>query len=109
MNNACPASAAPPAGANISHSPYIELWLNMGKSRPNYFAPHVVKPRTVDWLGFTEKASAAIAVTNKLQINHQHQLQKHPDELLASSKSSAFLPLLCAGRAPSTQHRWPMA
>ena len=37
----------------------------MGKSRPNYVAPHVVKPPTVDWLGFTDKVSAAKAVTNK--------------------------------------------
>ena len=50
---------------NISHSPEIELGVNMGKHRPNYVAPHVVKPPTVDWLGFTDKVSAAIAVTNK--------------------------------------------
>ena len=30
------------------HSPDIELGVNMGKCRPNYVAPHVVKPPTVD-------------------------------------------------------------
>ena len=50
---------------HISYSPDIELGVNMGKRRPNYVAPHVVKPPTVDWLGFTDQVSAAIAVTNK--------------------------------------------
>ena len=52
---------------HISYSPDIELGVNMGKRslRPNYVAPHVVKPPTVDWLGFTDKVSAAKAVTNK--------------------------------------------
>ena len=92
MNNAGPASAAPPAGANISHSPDIELGVNMGKSRPNYVAPNVVKPPTVDWLGFTDNVSASIAVTNELQINHQHHRQKHLDELVASSTSNSLVP-----------------
>ena len=29
---------------HISYSPDIELGVNMGKRRPNYVAPHVVKP-----------------------------------------------------------------
>ena len=53
--------AAPPAGADISHSPDIELRVNMSKLRPNYIAPDVVKSPTVDWLGSTDKVSAAIA------------------------------------------------
>ena len=97
---------------DISHSPDIELGVNMGKSRPNYVAPHVVKPPTVDWLGFTDKVSAAIAVTNKSTNKSSTPPTKAPGWVVgdsASSKSSAFLPLLCAGRAPSIRHRWPMA
>ena len=50
---------------HISYSPDLDLGVNMGKRRSNYVAPHVVKPSTVDWLGFTDKVSAAKAVTNK--------------------------------------------
>ena len=50
---------------DISHSHDIELGVNTIKCRPNYIAPHVLKPPTVDWLGFMDKVSAAIAVTNK--------------------------------------------
>ena len=61
---------------HISYSPDIELGVNMGKRRPNYVAPHVVKPPTVDWLGFTDKVSAAIAVTNK--STNQSSTQRSP-------------------------------
>ena len=50
---------------HISYSPDLDLGVNMGKRRSNYVAPHVVKPSTVDCLGFTDKVSAAKAVTNK--------------------------------------------
>ena len=65
VNDVGHAAAAPPAGADISYSPDIELGVNMGKHSPNYVALHVVKPPTIDWLGFKDKVSAAIAVTNK--------------------------------------------
>ena len=67
---------------------------NRGNCRPNYVASHVVKSQAVDWLGH--------GYGIKWQANHQYSIQKHLDRLLVSSKSSAFLPLLCAGRAPST-------
>ena len=64
------------AGQQLIHISYIELGMNMGKRRPNYVAPHVVKPPTVDWLGFTDKVSAAIAVTNK--STNQSSTQRSP-------------------------------
>ena len=71
---------------------------NRGKHRPNYVAPLVFKP-----------PSSVIADYEKspinLKRNHWHSIEKHLDSLsvsLVARKLSAFLPLLCAGRAPST-------
>ena len=84
-------------------------WDEYGQAQANYVAPHVVKAPTLDWLGFTDKVSAAIAVTSKSTNKSSTPPTKAPGWTVCVKQIKRFpseVPLLCAGRAPSTQHRW---